>query len=302
MSGPPLALRLDDRRVAGCRALAERGVLAQPLRSRAPGRPPCRAGGGVARTSAGRRSSAWLSSGRLAVHPGADVGAAPAGRRRRPAPPGPGVVLPAPLAEGDVGHQRRLGLAAARSAPAAAARRARGGRRAKSGGIESGARVVTWNSSGASRVRPKVRVRLRRRCRRPAPAAGRRIASVGSGGSVIAASISRTPRRRQDGRGGAAAQPVQHQRATPQTIAASATLNTYQDQPKAWAWMKSTTAPKRSRSITLPTAPPAMAPSATATSRARPGAARPRAPPTTASATAASSQGSERAAAGAGRR
>ena len=41
--------------------------------------------------------------------------------------------------------------------------------------------------------------------------------------------------------------------------------------------MKSTTAPKRSRSITLPIAPPAMAPSATAASRARPGAAKHRA-------------------------
>jgi hypothetical protein len=28
----------------------------------------------------------------------------------------------------------------------------------KSGGIDSGARVVTWNSSGASRERPNVRV------------------------------------------------------------------------------------------------------------------------------------------------
>ena len=40
--------------------------------------------------------------------------------------------------------------------------------------------------------------------------------------------------------------------ATPQTIAASATLNTYQDhtgRERTWAWMKSTTAPKRSRSM-----------------------------------------------------
>ena len=36
----------------------------------------------------------------------------------------------------------------------------RGGRRLKSGGIDKGARVVTENSSGASRVKPKVRVRL----------------------------------------------------------------------------------------------------------------------------------------------
>ena len=35
----------------------------------------------------------------------------------------------------------------------------RGGRSVKSGGIDSGARVVTVNSSGASRVRPKVRDR-----------------------------------------------------------------------------------------------------------------------------------------------
>ena len=50
--------------------------------------------------------------------------------------------------------------------------------------------------------------------------------------------------------------------ATPQTMAASARLNTYHDQPPTWARMKSTTAPNRSRSMTLPTAPPAMAPSA----------------------------------------
>ena len=88
--------------------------------------------------------------------------------------------------------------------------------------------------------------RYRRRCRsRPAPAAaGRRPGGCGDG--TMARSLSRRPARRQGGPARARApagarRPSSTSAPTPQTMAASARLNTYHDQPQAWAWMKSTT-------------------------------------------------------------
>ena len=156
------------------------------------------------------RPAAWTS----ACCPGV-AAASPSQRRKR------------------VRHQRRLSLLAAALSSCGLEAPGRGGRSEKSGGMESGARVVTWNSSGASRVKPKVRVSssplqaAKTQARRPAP----RVAKI----VVIAGSFY----RRRPGsckRERAGAQPVQYQRPpTPQTIAASATLNTYQDQPNACA-------------------------------------------------------------------
>ena len=138
------------------------------------GRPPCRAAAGCcqnislsvkrwlgASIAASASTCARISAGR-----GGAGGAAPA-------PPGRGSSRPGRRCRSAAcGHQRRLGLLRCELLLRARARRARGGRSVKSGGIDSGARVVTVNSSGASRVRPKVRDRPHRCRSRPAP--GRR--------------------------------------------------------------------------------------------------------------------------------
>ena len=89
-------LGLDDRRVAGVLALAQRRVLAQALRLLWRDRPRSPAAAACARTSACRRSPARAGpSMRLLIDFAGGCPATPAGRPPAPAPAGPGWCAPA---------------------------------------------------------------------------------------------------------------------------------------------------------------------------------------------------------------
>ena len=156
---PRPLLWLNDRRVPGLLALAEGRVLAQALRLLLRDRPRSRAAAACARTAACRQDPATAGRGPPPGPPRCGSPAPPAGRPPGPAPAVRGCWPPAGRREPSAAPAPASALARSdcscgRIAPG------RGGGRAKLGGMASGARVVTVNSSGASRMKPRLWPRL----------------------------------------------------------------------------------------------------------------------------------------------